>query len=841
MRPQFSPSAADGAVSAPQVMQQAAALYAAGKLDGAEQLCARVLQTNVGHAQALNLLGAIAARTGRTQEAADLLARAAAASPRDPAPHINYGGVLRSLGRSAPALESYQRALQISPSCAEAHLGHGTALEDLARFTEALHSYDQALRIRPDYVEAYNNRGNAFMVLGRAADALDSYEQALRLKPDFALAHCNRGIALQGLGRFAEALDGYARAVAIRPDYTEALLRRSDVLRQLGRLPEAADSYAELLKLNPGSVEAYNNRGNVLSELRRYDEALQSYVRALEIDPDCAEAYYNRGNALAAVRRPAEALDSFSHALRIRPGYVEAYNNRAALLNDLGRCAEALESYQRALKLKPDFVEALNGRGDALRDLGRLEQALESYQQALQRRPDYEWLYGMWLYTKLHLCDWRNVRNEVETLVTRVREGVRATPPFLTLAVTDSLAAQCATARIWADSTPANGVLGPPARRQRDGKIRLGYYSADFHAHATAYLIAELIERHNRNRFEVVAFSFGPDQQDGTRKRLVAGFDRFIDARMKSDREVAQLSRELGIDIAVDLKGHTQNARFGVFSYRAAPIQVSYLGYPGTMGCSYIDYLIADATLIPPESRPYYTEKIVYLPHSYQVNDRQRPIADRLFSREELGLPPKGLVFCSFSSSYKITPEIFDIWMRLLRQVDGSVLWLIEDNAGAPGNLRREADARGVAGQRLVFAPFLPLAEHLARHRCADLFLDTWPCNAHTTASDALWSGLPVLTRMGESFAARVAGSLLNAIGLPELITGTAEQYEALALELATHPERLVPLRERLERNRLTQPLFDTPLYTRHLEDAYRQMYERHHAGSSPLDLRVAP
>jgi predicted O-linked N-acetylglucosamine transferase (SPINDLY family) len=351
--------------------------------------------------------------------------------------------------------------------------------------------------------------------------------------------------------------------------------------------------------------------------------------------------------------------------------------------------------------------------------------------------------------------------------------------------------------------------------------------------------MAGLFESHNKNNFELIAFSFGAEHKDKMRERVSSSFDQFIDVQNKSDKDVALLSRNIGIDIAIDLKGFTKDGRIGIFFHRAAPIQVNYLGYPGTAGAAYIDYIIADRTLIPENSQQHYSEKIVYLPNSYQVNDRKREIAEKIFSRESLGLPKTDFVFCCFNNNYKITPSTFSSWMRILKKVNGSVLWLLEDNTTAANNLRKEAHAKGVDSQRLIFATRMPPADHLARHHAADLFLDTLPCNAHTTASDALWSGLPVLTCMGESFASRVAASLLNAIGLPELITNSQEQYEALAIELAFNPEKLGTIKQRLDKNRLTFPLFDTDLLTKHLEAAYTQMYERYHADLPPEHFHV--
>jgi len=373
----------------------------------------------------------------------------------------------------------------------------------------------------------------------------------------------------------------------------------------------------------------------------------------------------------------------------------------------------------------------------------------------------------------------------------------------------------------------------------RDGRIRVAYVSADFHSHATAWLMAGVFEAHDRDRFDIYAFSLGRNDRSETRMRLEQAFDVFIDAGDKTDQEIAGLLRDLDVDIAVDLKGLTKGARPGIFALRPAPIQVNYLGYPGTMGVDYIDYLVADRVIIPETERRWYAENIVYLPDTYQCNDTARSLPARLASRRDVGLPEQGFVFCSFNGSFKITPRVFDVWMRLLQKTEGSVLWLRESNGSSMRNLRREAEKRGVAGDRLVFAPVWPHAEHLARHRSADLFLDTLPYGAHTGASDALWAGLPVLTCLGESFAGRVAASLLHAVGLPDMVTHSLEEYEARALQLAHDPALLDEVTERLARNRETHALFDTARFTRHLESAYGQMVERHRAGERPQPFAV--
>jgi predicted O-linked N-acetylglucosamine transferase (SPINDLY family) len=475
-----------------------------------------------------------------------------------------------------------------------------------------------------------------------------------------------------------------------------------------------------------------------------------------------------------------------------------------------------------------------------LRDLKRHAEALESYERALRIDPDLEWLHGTWLNARMQVCDWRDFEAHRDRLVRRIERREKAANPFPVLALTGSPEIQRIAAEIWvAERHAAGHALPEMPRRPGHGKIRIGYFSADFYEHATSYLMAELLERHDKSSFQVTAFSFGPDTRDEMRGRVEAAVDRFIDVGRRSDEEVAMLARSLEIDIAVDLKGFTEDSRTDIFALRAAPIQVSYLGYPGTMGAGFIDYLVADPTIIPEGHERHYAESVAYLPNSYQVNDSRRRIAEKSFTREELGLPRDGFVFCSFNNNYKITPDVFDRWMRMLREVEGSVLWLLQDNEWAAENLRMEAGRRGIAGDRLVFARRMPLAEHLARHRLADLFVDTLPYNAHTTASDALWAGLPVLTCPGEAFAGRVGASLLNAIGLPELIARTPEEYEAAAIELANDPARLREIRQRLADNRLAAPLFDAGLFATHIEAAYTAMYGRYRDGLAPESIRV--
>jgi len=609
---------------------------------------------------------------------------------------------------------------------------------------------------------------------------------------------------------------------------------------QRGAPAAAADWIGRALAVNPASPEAHSNLGLALLDLKRPEEALAAHERSLTLRPNVPDSLNNRGNALQALNRPGDALVDYDRALQLRPDFALAHGNRGNALRTLNRLEEAVVAYDRALQLAPNFADALNNRGNVLRDLNRFEEAAGSFERLMAVAPNHPYAAGMLFYTRLLFCDWVDYEARSAAIVAAVERGERADTPFSFFCHTTSAKAQLRCTDLFvAAEYPAPAPLVTKAT-QHD-RVRLAYLSSDFFNHATAYLVAELFERHDRARFEVVGLSWGKDDRSAMRERLKAGVDRFVEIGGMSDKQIAELMRDQGIDIAIDLKGFTGNNRAGIFAHRGAPLQVNYLGFPATMGRAFIDYIIADGRLIPPELEAAYGEKVVRLPDSYQVNDRQRRIADRTPSRAEMGLPERGFVFCSFNNSYKIRPAVFDVWMRLMRQVEGSVLWLLQDNPAAVANLRRYAEERGVAADRLVFAPRLPLDEHLARHRLADLFLDTFPVNAHTTASDALWGGLPLVTMSGEPFVSRVAASLLAAVGLSELITDNLGDYEALALKLATTPELLAGVRAKLAANRLTAPLFDTDRFCKHIESAYLTMHERHLRGEAPQTFDVKP
>ena len=743
--------------------------------------------------------------SGQLAEAAHIYRSILTAEPAHfDAAHL-LGLVYLQRGEYADAERQFSRAIEINPHIEGAYNNRGNALKRLERLDEALVSYDKAIALKPDFAEAFNNRANALQVLNRPDSALASYDKAIAFKPGYADAFNNRGILLYNLNRLEDALASYERAIELKPGFAEAYNNRGITLNTLGRVDEALESYNKAIALKPGYADAFNNRGIVLHVLKRFDDALESYNKAIEFSLDYAQAINNRGVTLRALDRSDEALASYDRAIALIPDYLDAIANRATILSELNRFSEAISECERALAIDPGHAEA----------------------------------FRVSLACSVRSCDWSHLESHRKTLGAGIQAGSCVVSPFHHRAYSDSEEENLHVARNWL--TMESRATPPPLWRgelYRHDKIRIAYLSSDFRDHAISFLMAGVFAHHDKRRFETIAISNGSDDRSDTRALIMSAFDRFVDVRNISDNEVGTLLRTMEIDIAVDLNGYTKDNRTGVLAFRPAPIQVNYLGYPGTIGRDYLDYIIADRLVIPEENRVYYSEKVVYLPDTYQANTK-RKVSDKIFTRAESGLPEAGFVFCSFNNTYKIMPEIFDIWMRLLHQVEHSVLWLFEDNSYASANLRRAAQGRGIAPERLIFATRMKTADHLARQRLADLFLDTLPYNAHTTASDALWMGLPVLTCPGHTFPGRVAASLLHAIGLPELVSDSLAAYEALALDLARHPARLGAIKMKLAAQRDTFPLFDTGRFTRNLEAAFAEMWRRHRNGAPPESFSV--
>ena len=607
-----------------------------------------------------------------------------------------------------------------------------------------------------------------------------------------------------------------------------------------GQLQQALSDASQMLEKFPNSAVLYNITGASNAGLMQFETAIDNYKQSLKIKPDYAKAYNNMAIALNAKGDSEAAVDSCKQALKLEPDYADAYNNMGIALNDKGDPEAAIDSYKQAIRIKPHDAEVYNNMGVALVEKGELNAGIKSYEMALGIKPDYQDALVNKLKQQSRICDWTALKED-QNLIAKLGISTESLSPLSILPLEDSpkrhrVRSEILTKKLHGYKTPLPPAAKPSQKPQR---LRIGYFSADFCEHPVAYLMAKVLETHDRKRFEVYGYSIGPAKDDDMRQRLIEAFDVFIDVHNMTDLDVALLARQDKIDIAIDLTGYTKYHRAGIFAYRAASVQINYLGYPGTMGADFIDYIIADQNLIPMDSQKFYSEKPIYLPHHYQAQDNTLSISNDTPSRLDLGLPDKGFIFCAINNSYKIRMPEFDVWMRLLSHVDGSVLWLLESNKFVKDNLLKEAQARGISAERLVFAQGVSHETYLAQFRRADLYLDTFNYNAGATASNALWAGLPVLTKLGRGYTARMAGSLLTSIGLPELATHSEEDYESLALALATNPERLAQIRRTLADNRLSTPLFDTALFTKHLENGFEQVYQRYYDGKPPDDIFV--
>ncbi len=594
------------------------------------------------------------------------------------------------------------------------------------------------------------------------------------------------------------------------------------------------------LALNERQPRVHANLGNALFELGEYGEALEHLNRAIALMPGLAAAWINHGGALLGLGLPDEALQSCTHAMQLAPGSVLPLLHRASALERLARPEEALDDYAAAIALRPELGEVQMSRALLLARCGRHREAAAQLESLERLDPSFETAKGLRLHVQMCIADWSDWQVQSAAIHAAIAAGHASAPPFAYLAMTDSAALQRKCAELYANANLPKDVgrssTAPCAGRA--DRIRVGYLSADLTEHALSYLMAGVFEQHDRRRFEPIAFALRRDETSAMGRRVRAAFERVFEVEGWSDPAIAACVRNEGVDILIDLTGYTSGQRSGVLARRAAPVQVNYLGYPGTLGGSGADYLIADEFVIPERNAAFYSEAIAYLPECFQANDQRRVQESDAPSRSAVGLPETAFVWCSFHSTYKINPLLFDIWMRLLERRPNSVLWLVL-NEESERNVQREAARRGVDPLRIVAAKTVPYPQHLARLALADLCLDTWPFNGGTTTSDALFAGLPVLTYSGESFASRMSGSLLKCSALPELIAGSLEDYERIALELAGRPQYVKDLRDRLRHPKAENSLFDSGRFCRHLEAAYGEMHARRQRDLPPSSFRV--
>jgi protein O-GlcNAc transferase len=750
-------------------------------------------------AGAFHILGMIRCMQGALAEAEEFLLKAAGLSKKNSYIFFNLAKCLSDQDKDTLALKWHRKTIELNRNSSDAWLNYGISLAKVGKLKESLSAFNYVIRVLPDDSRAWSNKTTTLLRLGELDAALECSKHTIELSPSSTEGWKIHGVLSEKLELHDQALEAYRLSLKLNPNQADTWLLLGKVLYDKGQLNEALDSFSMSISLDPTASEFFLNRGAVLEVLHRLEDSIADYRTAKSLDSENPLTHFALGSALTKKGLYFDALNSYEEAIDRDPDYEAAWHNKGATLFYLKRYEDAIKSFTRAVTLKPK--ENFN--------LGSL------------------------LHAKMQIADWSDFTTYLEQIRNGLKRRDKVVIPFVAISLFDSPALLKTASEI--SSTYRFKHIRPiDKRRPRNSseRIRIAYFSMDFCEHPVSYLIAELFELHDRNCFELYGFSLGVDTQDPIRKRIEASFDHFIDVCDLDTNEIALVCQELSLDIAIDLGGFTKGSRPEIFAKRIAPTQINYLGFPSTMGNEYYDYIVADPTLIPLESQEFFTEKIIYLPNCYQVNDRKRTISKHPGSRSVHGLPEQGFVYCCFNNSWKILPEQFDIWMKILKRVENSVLWFREVNLYCSKNLKSEAAKQGIDPDRLVFAGYVAHDIHLARYRLADLFLDTYPYNGHTTASDALWAGLPVLTIEGSTYAARVGSSLLRNLGVEELVTKTRIEYLELAIELSENRSKLIKLRENIERNRVSFPLFDTPLFTSHIEAAYKAAYRAEHSNA---------
>jgi predicted O-linked N-acetylglucosamine transferase (SPINDLY family) len=853
-----------------ELLSQGIDLLTGGYLTQAKTVFENVLREYRGSAEAAYLLGLTLLEMQHPYEAFEALKNAISLSPKDPTVMSALATSLYQLQRYREAADWYRAASVLAPDDFDILSGLAAALASTGDTDDALALYDQLLAQRPTDPTCLINRGNAYQVIKKHSHAIHDYRSALITSPDDALAHSYLARSLKELGNFREALEHLEFAKHLEPTnisfrFSAAQLQlecglkdsgiaelkaildldpqNKEILTSVGTLYQthgdhgsALLAYNKALSIDPVFSIALLNRGTVRAALGHLQDALLDYNQCVSLYPSYADAFFNRGNLHQRLHQPTSAETDFRHGLRIQPDHLGLNQNLAVLLFNRGRFSEAITFFKIVLEKTADKYDTLLNLGQSYLKNNDIQSSLECNEEALAIRPSGEYLQGLVLHQRMMLCDWTGWHSTIERLEGALRNGEPAAMPFHLLPIIDDPDLQLKCAMTYTShrfKTQVQPSVDLEQHQQQFNnlhsdqtypkKIRVGYFSSDFYRHATTLLISGMLEKHDKDSFEVIGYHFSSTWDDET-ERVRNACDKFYDVSLYTDQEVIKHAINQKLDIAIDLKGHTENSRFGVFSARIAPVQVNYLGYPGTTGNSCIDYIVADSKIIPPRLEPFYSERVIRLSPCYQPNDSRRPIADRVFSKAELGLPENVFVYCCFNNSYKITPTIFDAWMRILSAVPNSVLWLLSCNSTADRNLQMEAQRRGVDPSRLLVAPALPNPLHLSRLRNADLFLDTYPCSAHTTGSDCLWAGIPMVTIRGSTFASRVAASLLNAIGMREGITDTIAEYEARAIYFGHNATEISGLKKHLNDKNSVAPLFNTDSYARTWEQALRNI-----------------
>jgi protein O-GlcNAc transferase len=744
------------------------------------------------------------------------------------------------------AMEAYQVAIRQYPHMPELPFNLASILHATGNWAAAEPLYRQATILKPAFAEAHNNLGDVYKQLGRYADAAMAFEKAIRLRPDYAEAFNNLGSVLQIQGHLEQAITSYRNAVAIKPELFQAFHNLATCFWRAKEFSLALEAAKQSVTLSPDFHDAQLQLGMFLQQTNQLDEAIPAFESAVQLKPDSINALLCLGNAYQLQGRLLQAIPVYEQLLAFDPTHFVACNDLATAYQEINHYGKAREYYERAVALAPDFASAYANLASCCFLQQDFQGSIDSCRKALVMNPTMHRVKMMLVNQLMLQCDWRDVERLSDELIAAndLETDLEAMAPFafISLAKPTTPEQQLRCARKWSNYLKQKCCHRKVQRLTKvlaKRRIRIGYMSADFRTHAVAFMLPELFEQHDRSDFEVFAYALCGEDESPIRHRLKNGVDVFREMQSFSHRQAAEQIAADQIDILIDLQGYTTHNRSEILEMRPAPIQVSYIGFPGTMGCDFIDYILVDDYVTPPNQQAFYTEKLVHLPGCYQVNDSYHEVSDRQFTRAECGLPDDGFVFCSFNSFAKYTPTMFDCWMRLLRSVPNSVLWCAGQNDRANTNLQREAINRGVPKQRIVFAEQLPIGEHLARHHLADLFLDTYPYNGHATASIAIRMGLPIVTLSGSTLASRVAGSLLRAVDMSSLISTSFEEYETIAMRLATDPQACQATRSQLVKNLKIAKLFDGQDFARKVERAYRKMYALLQSGAAPSSMVI--
>ena len=814
-------------------LEQAEQRLRNGDATGARSLVEQVLRSAPRNPQALFLLGIAHLSAGAAADALPPLQLAARAEPRNGAVLEHLGLAHLLLGQFAAAESVLSDAARLPGAPASVFMRLGIAALEQGRVAESLAPLRRAIALDPADTDAQLNLGRAIAATGDSAAACEHFQRAMELAPDRADAAFNLGVIAMQQDRLDQARRWFERALSIAPGATDVLVSLAIVLQKQSQLDEAERALRRALALDAANATALSELGQVLARQGKLEQAREQYLAALAVAPDAGVAQEGLASVCVALGRAVEAVPHLRTLTAAEPANAGAVALLARALYDIGELDDARTAARRAIELNrsdaPTYATLANI--DLVR--GAFEPAIETLEQGYNETRS-DGLLGVLAYQLRQVCDWPKWRTVWDTLAPKLATDANLGSPFWLLCEPTTAEQQLVYTRRWAAARFEKIQPLPPAptrTQPTNRRLRIGYLSSDFQEHAVGHLVVEALECHDRDRFEVFAYSYGPNDESAMRQRLRAACEHFVDIAWQPDDVAARQIQADDLDLLVDLKGYTLSDRLSIMARRPCAIQATWLGYPGTTGASFIDYAIADEFIIPADAASHYSERIVRLPHCYQPNDRKRIVAETL-PRAAYGLPEHAFVFCCFNQTNKITPDVFSLWMRLLGAVPASVLWILESNPPAKRNLLAAAQRHSVGADRLIFAPRAPNAEHLARYRVADLALDTFPYTSHTTLSDALWCGCPAIALCGETFAARVSGSLLTAAGMPDFVTYSLAEHERLALRIATTPSLLDSARARVARARDDSALFDTTRLTRALEDLYATLI-REHAGAS--------